>query len=68
MTFRHTDKSGLVIANLTYSTKKYGSSDIEIVESPATVTLDHRPRRVIIVPPKTSFTVAGKKVFLERLH
>lgn len=54
---------GPVIATADCCEEKQGSSKIEMVEFSTTVSLDHIPRRMVVLSPKTSFAVDGKKYY-----
>lgn len=61
ITFHRGEKAGPVIATAECCEEKQGSSKIEMVEPSTTVSLDHIPRRMAILPPKTTFTFDGNK-------
>ena len=63
VTFHRGEKTGPVIATADCCQEKQGSSKIEMVEPPTTVVLDHLPRRMLVLPPKTTFTFDGKKYY-----
>lgn len=63
ITFHRGEKSGPVIATADCCQEKQGSSKIEMIETSTNVVLEHLPRRMIVLPPKTSFTISGKKYY-----
>jgi hypothetical protein len=52
-----------VIATADPCEEKQGSSKIQMTEASTTISLEHIPRRMLVVPPKTVFTVEGKKYY-----
>ena len=63
ITFHRGGKAGVVIATADPCQEKQGSSKIQFTEPSSTIILEHLPRRMIILPPKTSFTFDGKKYY-----
>ena len=63
ITIHRGEKSLPVIATADCCQEKQGSSKIQMVETSTTVVLEHLPRRMLVLPPKTSFTFAGKKYY-----
>jgi hypothetical protein len=52
-----------VIATAETCEEKQGSSKIQMTETSTTIALEHIPRRMLVVPPKTTFTAGGKKYY-----
>jgi len=52
-----------VIATAHLCEEKQGSSKIEMDETSTTVVLEHLPRRMIVLSPKTAFALAGNKYY-----
>ena len=63
ITVHRGDKTGPVIATAEACQEKQGSSTIQIVEPSSTILLEHLPRRMIVLPPKTTFSVDGKPYY-----
>jgi hypothetical protein len=63
ITLHRGGKTGAVIATAEPCQEKQGSSKIQYTEPESTIVLDHLPRRMIILPPKTSFTLDDKKYY-----
>lgn len=63
LTFHRGDKTGPVIATADCCQDKQGSSKIQMLESSTTVTLEHIPRRALILSPKTTFSVGDDKYY-----
>ena len=63
ITFHRGGKTGSVIATADVCPEKQGSSKIQYTEPESTIALEHLPRRMMVLPPKTSFTLDGKKYY-----
>jgi hypothetical protein len=63
LTFHRGQQTGPVIATAECCEEKQGSSKIQLVESSTTVSLEHIPRRMVMLNPKTSFVVDGNKYY-----
>jgi hypothetical protein len=63
VTFRRGGKDGPVIATADPCHEKQGSSKIEMASPSTTVVLEHLPRRMLVFPPKTSFSVDNNKYY-----
>jgi len=60
VSFHRGDKDGSVIATADPCKEKQGSSKVQFHEPDMTINLEHLPRRMMILPPKTSFVKDGK--------
>lgn len=63
ITFHRGGKASAVIATADPCQEKQGSTKIQYTEPESTIVLEHLPRRMVILPPKTSFTLDGKKYY-----
>ena len=68
LTFHRKGESGPIIGTATYCEGELGSSNIKLVQSSATITLEHIPRRLLFFSPKASFTLDGKRYSWKGLH
>lgn len=50
-----------MIATAETCEEKQGTSKIQMIETSTTIGLEHIPRRMLVLPPKTVFTVGDKK-------
>ena len=55
------DSNGPLIATAEYCQDKQGTSTIHMVEPSAEILLEHAPRKLLVIPPKTSFSLDGIK-------
>lgn len=61
--FHRGEETGAVIATANICEEKQGSSEVEMAELSSTVSLQHMPRKMLIVPPKTFFSYNGNKYY-----
>ena len=59
--FHRGGKTGHVIATAECCEEKKGTSKIQMVEVSKTVDLEHSPRRLVVIPPKTTFSFDGNE-------
>ena len=55
------DETGQVIATGIICREKRGSTNIQMIESSRIVNLEHTPRRLLLISPKTTFSINGHK-------
>jgi hypothetical protein len=63
ITFHRGGKTSPVLATAECCQEKQGSSKIEFVEPSSTVVLEHLPRRMIVLPPKTTFKIGDRSFY-----
>jgi hypothetical protein len=59
---RRGQQDGPVVATVEACEDKQGSSDVKLADA-VTISLEHVPRWMLVLPPKTTFTIDGKKQY-----
>jgi len=62
ITLRRGDRDGSVVATGEVCEDKQGSSEVKLGDD-VTVALEHIPRRMLMLPAKTTFAINGKKYY-----
>jgi hypothetical protein len=63
LTLHRGGKDGAIIGTAEPCTEKQGSSKIQYTDPESTIVLEHIPRKMLVMPPKTTFTHDGKKYY-----